>query len=107
VFSPENDEILFCDDIRGIIREGEELNIQEPMDLLSRVDLEAKWIILYRTDIGTIHTIKTPYIQGRELYKKEPYEESEQFADGLEVGSNKTFVFPEEVHGIIKQEVGV
>ena len=102
VFSPANDEIVFCDNIRDVIETGEALKIQEPLDALACEENKAKWIILYRTGEGLIHTLKTPFIKDRKQLK-----DFDQFADGLSSGDNKTFVFPDEVHGIIRQEKGV
>ena len=112
VFSPAGDDVVFCDNIRGVIRNGEELKIKEPLEALSREEIDASWVILYSVNEGLIHALKTPHIKYREVLREKRTSvdgeietvEYNNFGQALSEGPHPTFVFPDEVHGIIRQE---
>lgn len=98
VFSPHGDWIVYSDNIRGILKESDKEEDLGALDALARGP-GARWVVLFQTEEHTVHALKTPHIDLREINQS-----ADRFAYALQPGTEKTFVLPPEVHGLIKQE---
>ena len=97
VFSPAGDWIVYSDDVQSLLKSVKEDDSENAVDSLAKGE-GARWVVIF-TGEGSVHALKTPYIERRELNRS-----ADNFAHALKPGDQETYVLPPEVHGLIKQE---